>query len=270
MDVRPLSQGFGAEILALDLGEPLSDEIVAELVAELYEHRVLCIRDQRLEPAELERFGARFGTPIHHVEEDLRFDGVPGVMSLSNADGRPERQRNGGAFWHTDLIFTDEPASITMLNAIAVPATGGETNFSDQYAAYDALPAETRSRIDGLVVAHCYEGRTDGSMPTVHHPLVRTHPATGRKTLYGATGTCLGIRDMAEDEGRRLLADLGRHAVLPEFVYCHNYALGDLVMWDNAATLHRGPRLDPAVGQSDARIMHRTSVRGWPTPGPTR
>ncbi len=264
--LRPFSGGFGAEISGLDARAKLAPETVAEIADALYRHRVLCLRGQRLAPAELEAFGGQFGAPIHHVEEDLRLDGLPGVMSLSNADGRPERQRNGGAFWHTDLVFTGEPASFTMLHAVAVPRLGGETRFADQHAAYDALDEGMRECIDGLSVAHCYEGRTDGSMPTVFHPLVRRHPATGRKALYGATGTCLGIRGMAEGEGRKLLGELGRHAVRPEFLYRHDYAVDDLVIWDNAATLHCGPRLEPATGADDSRIMHRTSVRGWPAP----
>ncbi len=269
IDIRPLPGPFGAEIIGLDVRRELAAGTVAEIATALYAHRLVCIRGQALSPGELETFGARLGTPIHHVEEDLRLDGNPGVMSLSNADGRPERQRNGGAFWHTDLVFTDEPASITMLHAVAVPEIGGETSFADQVAAHDALPDETRARIEGLSVAHCYEGRTDGSMPTVFHPLVRVHPVTGKKALYGATGTCLGIRFMEDSEGRALLGELGRHAVRPEFVTRHDYAVDDLVLWDNASTLHCGPRLDPATGPADSRIMHRTSVRGWPAAAPT-
>ena len=265
MQVNPLSGGFGAEISGLELDEPLSDNESRTIAAALYENAIVCIPGQALTPEQLEEFGARFGTPIHHVEEDLRLADAPGVMSLSNADGRPARQRNGGAFWHTDLVFTDEPASVTMLRAVAVPKVGGETLFADQFAAYDALPAATRKSIDGLTVAHCYEGRTDGSMPTVHHPLVRPHPVTGRKALYGAAGTGIGIVDMPDDEAADLLEEMADHATSEDFVYRHNYRVNDVVLWDNAATLHSGPVLDEARSSDDARIMHRVSVRGWPT-----
>jgi alpha-ketoglutarate-dependent taurine dioxygenase len=113
-------------------------------------------------------------------------------------------------------------------------------------------------------VAHCYEGRTDGSMPTVHQPLVRVHPVTGRKALYGAAGTCLAIDGLDDAESKALLGELGRHAVDARFQYVHQYAKDDLVIWDNASTLHRGPTLEEARGEGEARVMHRCSVRGWP------
>lgn len=263
--VTPPERGrMGARIEGIDARRPLAAGDRRDLLAALYEHGVVCLPDQSLSPGELEAFGAQLGTPIQHVEEDLRMEGAPGVMSLSNADGRPERQRNGGAFWHTDLVFTEEPASFTMLNAVAVPRAGGETRFADSFSAFDDLPEETRIRIEPLTVAHCYEGRTDGSMPTVHQPLVRPHPVTGRKALYGAAGTCLAIDGMAAEEGRALLSELGRHAVAERYQYVHHYAPKDLVIWDNASTLHRGPTLEEARGAGEARVMHRCSVRGWP------
>lgn len=264
MEIRPLSEGFGAEITGIDARAPLSRQARSFILAALYQHAAVCLREQSLTPAELQAFGAHLGAPIHHVEEDLRVAGAPGVMTLSNADGRPERQRNGGAFWHTDLVFTDEPASFTMLNALAVPAEGGETLFADQLAAFEALPRGLEARAETAVVAHCYEGRTDGSMPTVHHPLVRPHPVTGRKALYGASGTCIGVEGMSGDEARMFLDEIGDHATDAKFQYAHFYRLNDIVIWDNAATLHSGPILEAASGAADARIMNRVSVRGWP------
>ncbi|MCZ6860710.1 MAG: TauD/TfdA family dioxygenase [Alphaproteobacteria bacterium] len=266
MDKKPLSEGFGAEITGIDARVPLTKEACSFIVAALYEHGAVCLRNQSLEPAELQAFGAHLGTPIHHVEEDLRVEGEPGVMVLSNADGRPERQRNGGAFWHTDLVFTEEPASFTMLNAVAVPASGGETLFAGQLAAFEALPGRLKARAETAVFAHCYEGRTDGSMPTVYHPLVRPHPVTGRKALYGAAGTCIGVEGMSGTEARGFLDEIGDHASDAKFQYAHLYRINDLVIWDNAVTLHSGPILEEASGAADTRIMNRVSVRGWPQP----
>ncbi len=266
MNIRPLSDTCGAEIVGLDLTRPLDDETVGAIVDALYEHLVVCIRDQQLAPRQLADYAKRFGTPIVHVEKDILVEDVPEVMTLSNADGRPERQRNGGFHWHTDLVFTDDPTSFTMLNAVAVPRRGGETGFADQYAAYERLPAALRETIEDVVVAHCYEGRRDGSMPTVHHPLVREHPVTGRKALYGASSTCIGIKDMPDDEAADLLGEIGRHALDPAVQYEHAYRVNDLVMWDNAALLHTGPKLEEAAETEDARIMNRVSVRGWPRP----
>jgi alpha-ketoglutarate-dependent taurine dioxygenase len=117
-------------------------------------------------------------------------------MSLSNADNRDKRQLNGGAHWHTDLVHSDTPASFTMLNAVAVPKSGGGTMFANQVAAFEALSPERQALAESITVIHCYEGRRDGSMPTFHHPLVRRHPVTGRNALFGAADTGIGIVGM--------------------------------------------------------------------------
>ncbi len=264
VEVTPNPNGFGARIAGVDLTQPVSDGAFAAIALALHEHAAVVIPEQALTSAQFTAFGRRFGEPVLHVEEDIRLKEEPLILTLSNADGRPERQYNGGAFWHTDLVFTDEPASATMLNAVAVPRTGGETRVADQFAAYDALPETLRATLDPLIVRHCYEGRTDGSMPTVRHPLIRRHPVTGRRALYGVGGTALGIDGMPDDEARSLLDELYAHATDDRFVYEHHYAVHDLLIWDNACTLHCGPKLKPAEDDGDRRIMHRISVRGWP------
>ena len=265
MKLKRLPGAFGAEITGLDLSRPMDQEIVGAIVSALYEHLVVCIRRQKLSPAEFASFGRRFGEPIVHVEKDLLVERTPEVMTLSNADGRPDRQRNGANHWHTDLVFTEKPASFTMLNAIAVPRIGGETGFADQYAAYDALPGALRRQAENLTVAHCYEGRRDGSFPTVYHPLVRAHPVTGRKALYGANSTCIGLRGMNDEAAAAILARYRDYALADSIRYYHQYEDDDVVIWDNAATLHTGPRLEPAGGDVEPRIMNRISVRGWPS-----
>lgn len=265
MEVRPLPGAFGAEVTGLDLAGPVDDADIAAIVAALYDDLVVCIRDQELTPAQFLAFGRRLGEPIVHVEKDILVDGVPEVMTLSNADGRPARQRNGGNHWHTDLVFTDRPASFTMLKAVAVPRVGGETGFANQVAAYDALPEDLRQEAETITVAHCYEGRRDGSFPTVYHPLVRTHPVTGRKALYGANSTCIGVRGLPEPEAGVVLAAYRQYALAEDVQYYHQYEPNDVVIWDNAALLHTGPRLSPAGGEIDPRVMHRISVRGWPS-----
>ena len=269
---RPLSDGIGVELTGLQINKGIDREITAAIAGLLYRHAVVCIPGQELEPAELAGFGARFGRLIHHNEMDLRLDGLPGVMSLSNADDRDDRQLNGGAHWHTDLVHTDEPASFTMLNAIAVPTSGGGTLFADQVAAYEALPVAVRQRVDAMTVIHCYEGRTDGSMPLVRHPLVRPHPVTGRRALYGAADTGIGVEGMPDKAAREFLLELAEHATARRFVYRHGYHKNDVVIWDNSQLLHSGERLERSRSPEQDRIMHRVSVRGWPnaTPVSTR
>ena len=129
---QPLSDGIGVALTGVHISKGIDRATINMIVKLLYRHAVVCIPDQELKPSELAEFGARLGRPVHHNEENLRLDGLPGVLSLSNADDRDDRQLNGGAHWHTDLVYTDEPASFTMLNAIAVPPSGGGTLFANQ------------------------------------------------------------------------------------------------------------------------------------------
>jgi len=264
MKIKPLSESLGVEITGLDITRQTDESVISAIVPLLYRHAVVCIRDQKVEAGEFERFGSRLGTPIQHVEENLRLQGLPTVMSLSNADDRDDRQLNGGAHWHTDLIHTEEPASFTMLHAIAVPETGGRTFFADQVAAFDALPWREQQRLEKLEVVHCYEGRTNGSMPEFVHPLVRKHPVTGTKALYGAADTGIGIVGMPKEQARKIYAEIGAHATQDRFVYRHRYRLNDIVIWDNAQLLHSAEALERAASAGQQRIMHRVSVRGWP------
>lgn len=268
MEIGTLGGAFGAEVTGIDLAAGFDAPLIDALASLIYKEKVVCIRDQKLTPARFAAFAKAFGTPVEHVEENLRLDEDSTVMSLSNADGRDARQRNGGAFWHTDLIFTEEPASLTMLNAVVVPEDGGPTRFADQVAALEALPKKQQARLEGRMVRHCYEGRRDGSMPIVEYPLVREHPVTGQKALYGVTGTCLDIVGLPPRESALMLEDLESHATSLPFVYMHHYRSNDLVIWDNASTLHCGPTIDPADGEdaANARVMHRCSVRGWRVP----
>ena len=264
MNIQPLSDKFGVEISDFDISQSPSDEDIRQIVSLLYEQAVVCIRDQKVQPQDLASFGARFGNPIQHNEVNIRLQGLPTVMCLSNADDRDDRQLNGGAHWHTDLIHTEEPASFTMLHAIAVPPTGGGTLFANQIAAYEAMPLALKEKIEETVVVHCYEGRTDGSMPELLHPLLRLHPATGRKTIYGAADTGIGIVDMEIEEAMKLYLEIGEYATQDKFVYRHQYQLNDVVIWDNAQLLHSAEVLQRASVAKDNRIMHRVSVRGWP------
>ncbi|MGI9344027.1 MAG: TauD/TfdA dioxygenase family protein [Gammaproteobacteria bacterium] len=255
---------LGLEIVGIDLRRDTGPELTAALAPLLYEHAVLCIRDQELSPQDLARFGESLGRPVQHNEEDLRLDGLPGVMSLSNADDRDDRQMNGGAHWHTDLVHSDEPASFTMLHAVDVPDAGGGTLFANQVMACRSLPADRLEQAERTTVIHCYEGRTDGSVPEFRHPLVRRHPVTGRKALYAAADTGIGIVGLADEEAQPVLAEFAHHATQARFVYRHAYRPNDVVIWDNAQLLHRGERLERAHDAVTRRVMHRVSVRGWP------
>ena len=264
LKTEPLSEHCGVRVSGIRLAEGVDDRLRRQLLELLYDRAIVCISDQRMTPGELASFGALLGTPVPHVEESLHLDGQSDVMSLSNADDRDDRQLNGGAHWHTDLIHTEEPASFTMLNAVAVPETGGRTLFSNQALAYASLPTDKQALYDQLVIQHCYEGRTDGSMPVLEFPLVRKHPVTGRPALYGACGTGIGINGYDEERALELYGEISEYATRPEFVYRHKHHLHDLVIWDNSQLLHAAEVLTRAKEESEKRIMHRVSVRGWP------
>ena len=261
---RLLSDRTGVALTGVQISRGIDRATIDTIVNLLYRHAVVGIPDQELRPSELAEFGACLGRPVHHNEENLRLDGLPGVMSLSNADDRDERQLNGGAHWHTDLVYTDAPASFTMLNAIAVPPSGGGTLFANQAAAYEALPEVMRRRVDAMTVIHCYEGRTDGSMPLIRQPLVRPHPVTGVRALYGAADTGIGIEGLPDEAARAFLLELAEHATAERFVYRHGYRRNDVVIWDNSQLLHCAERLQRSSAPEQDRIMHRVSVRGWP------
>ncbi len=264
MLISPLSDDLGVEVSKISLSGECDDALISELVTLVYKHAVVCIREQPLQPKELESFGSKLGTPVLHNEVSLRMQGSPAVMSLSNADDRDDRQLNGGAHWHTDLVYTEIPASFTMLHAVAVPEYGGRTLFANQVAAYNMLSDDKKEKFDELTVIHCYEGRTDGSMPEGLHPLVRAHPANGIKMLYGAADTGIGIKDMPTTEAMKIYNEVGKYATQDKFVYRHQYRLNDVVIWDNAQLLHSAEVLQRASSSQGQRIMHRVSVRGWP------
>jgi alpha-ketoglutarate-dependent taurine dioxygenase len=264
MNIKALSDKFGVEITDIDITQKLTDADISRIISLLYDKAIVCIRDQNIQPQDLARFGAYFGSPVEHNEENLRLNGLTTVMSLSNADNRDDRQLNGGAHWHTDLIHTEEPASFTMLHAVAVPARGGGTLFANQFLAYEALPAVLEEKIRDMIIIHCYEGRTDGSMPELRHPLIRQHPASGRKAIYGAADTGIGIVGMETEEARAFYLKIGEYATRDEFIYRHQYRLNDVVIWDNAQLLHAAEVLTRARSVDEHRIMHRVSVRGWP------
>jgi len=281
LNTRPLWDGMGVEIEGVDLAQGLADERAREILNALHRHQVLLFRGQRFASEQYVRFGKLFGRPIPHVLDHLRLGGHPEIFVVSNDAERPEEIRNGAAYWHTDQSYETEPASATMLYALKAPRVGGETRFADMYGAYDALPEDMRRRIEGLTVAHRYGNRDAGlygepiaaplinaqqvaAVPEVTHPLVRPHPVTGRRALYAVAGTSRGILGMAEDEGVALLAELKRHVLQPRFVRQHKYEVGDLIIWDTSSTLHAGMPMPPASDDSNARLLHRISVKGIP------
>jgi taurine dioxygenase len=271
----PLSPGFGLETRDVDLAR-LDDATWAELERAFYRGQVLAIRAQALAPRDFAAFARRLGPPEPHVIDQFHHADDPNILILSNRrkDGRPVGLADAGTYFHTDYSYLQVPARATTLYSVEVPRNGGDTLFANQYAAYDDLPEATKRRIEGLVAVHHYGNRNDldtasrtvasvlsedqqAKMPLVTHPLVRTHPVTGRKALYAVSGSSFGIVGMGEAEARALLDELAAHATQPRYVLRFKYGVGDVVVWDNASLLHSATLTDP----DDPRTLWRITVK---------
>jgi taurine dioxygenase len=268
-----LCDHMAVAVNGLDLNRPADAATQSALRAALNENLVLCIRDQKLAPPAFRDAMARFGTPmlrkqLAHTEECAEVNIISSEDRDVLGDGR---KIVNGASWHTDDSFMREPCSPTMLYGVVVPSRGGDTQFINMHAAYEGLPAATRTRIDGLRVVHKYDSsRKTGkvavrpaaemaAMPEATHPLVRTHPETGRKSLYLNPNRMEQVEGMDRAESDRLLDELIAHAIEPKYQYRHVWRQGDIVIWDNRATMHKANADYPA---GERRLMHRVIVAG--------
>lgn len=291
LQINRLSDAMGAEILGADL-TMLDDEMFAAINAAYLDHQMLCIRQQSLDPDSLVAFSERFGLVEPHDNLKFTLAEQPKILVLSNdvdADGNQIGVIDAGDAWHTDHSFKTHPANCTILYSLKNPSQGGATDFTNQYAAYDALPDETKTKIAPLRGRHSisklknkrvvisgaredaveFYKRQEKAIPDVDHPLVRTHPVTGRKSLYcsprftiGIVGTDENGVGLDEDEGDALLDELIAHAIKPEFRYRHHWSDGDVVMWDNRCVNHRATG---GYTYPDIRHLYRTTVEGGPT-----
>jgi taurine dioxygenase len=271
---RPLKPGFGAEILDVDLTRADEDTLCA-VVEAFHRSGAILLRGQSMAPDDLMAFVRAFGEPEDHTVQKFTLPGYPKIYILSNrvVDGRPIGAHNDGVVWHTDYSYRRDPVMCTMLYAVEVPPEGSDTLLADIVAAYDALPPERQRALDPLVVHHSFrhfmETRVLGKPeidpvlfaenPDVLHPLIRRHPADGRKALWVSTGTVKGVVGLPDDEGVALVEGLVDFATQERFVYRHRWQVGDVLMWDNRCTLHSGTLYDDT---QYFRTMHRLWVRG--------
>jgi taurine dioxygenase len=283
MRAKPLNSLFGVEIEDVDLAREIDDQTFARIEQAFNQRSVVLFRNQRITHAQHVDFSRRFGElEIHVLREYVRPE-HPEIYVLSNIieNGKPVGIKDAGNYWHTDLSYTRAPSRGSIMYAIEVPHDDsgkplGDTQFASTAAAYDALPPEMKEKLQGMKAIHRFwdryirERRIAGSdvvisderragTPDVVHPVIRTHPFTGRKCLYVNEGFTIGLAGMPEDESRALLQALFAHCTKPEFTYRHQWRVGDVVMWDNCATLHRAT-VDYALPQR--RLMQRTTLTG--------
>jgi taurine dioxygenase len=270
-----LGDHMAIAVEGIDLNRPLAAAQAASLRQALNDNLVLCIRDQTLAPVAYREAMRIFGTLVPQTRTGNLHDEVPEILILSSADrdvlgdGKPLVV---GAHWHSDDSYKATPCALTILYGVAVPPTGGDTQFVNMYAAYDGLSPETRRRIDLLKVVHTYDSSRKGTRiarlksedaaalpPSVLHPLVRTHPETGRRALYMNPNRMEEIAGMARGESDALLDELIAHATQPHYQYRHRWRLGDILVWDNRCTMHKANADYPAGSR---RVMQRLMVAG--------
>ena len=275
--VRPFGAPLGAEIVGLDLSQPLNDSDFKRIHQAHLDHGLLVFRDQQITPEQQIAFSRRFGELQIHVLKQFLLAGHPEIFIISNVveDGKPLGLADAGKFWHSDLSYKELPSLGSMLRAIELPSEGGDTLFASQQLAYDTLPEHLKKAIEGRRAAHSYTARYADEVfagvqrPTltpaqlaevkvVVHPLVRTHPETGRKGLFINENFTTHILDIPEDESRQLLAELFAHSVRPEFIYRHKWQPNDMLFWDNRALIHLAAGCPPHL----RRHMHRTTIQG--------
>jgi taurine dioxygenase len=262
-----IAGALGAEIEAVDLAARLSPEAVAEIRRAFLEHQVIFFRDQPLTPAQFMAFARRMGRPIEYPF----VKGIEGFAEVIEVKKLEHERQNFGGIWHSDTAYLAEPPMGSMLLAREVPPYGGDTEFASQYAAYEALSEGMRRLLADLKAVNA-SSKADATRTredltrqkeivaeyVAEHPVVRTHPETGRKALYVNVGHTVRFSGMTEEESAPLLAFLFRHQVRPEFTCRFQWRAGSLAFWDNRCTQHN-PVNDY---HGHRRVMHRITLAG--------
>lgn len=269
---------IGAEGHGVDLSQPLSPAGFAAIEAAFHDRAVLCFRQQHFTESQFIDFARRFGEVECIFLTHYAHPQHPEIMLVSNIqeNGRNIGHADAGRVWHTDMSYTTRPPRVTMLYALEVPMENGvalgDTHFASAAAAYDSLPEVLQARLKGLRAVHQVAGRRARTgtgqqdhtlrtqQPDVVHPVVRTHPYTGRPCLYVSQGECVAIAGMAPDEALALINELATYMIQPQFRHVHIWQMHDLLIWDNCSIQHLAT-FDYHWPQH-RRLMHRVTVGG--------
>lgn len=281
LETRPLTDRVGLEIIGLDL-RSVTEGQMAELADALDRASALLVRGQELSPQDLVAFSRRLGDLDHAPVNENGRTFVPGlpelyvVSNIRDASGTPIGSLGAGeAAWHTDMSYLENPPEASLLYAVEVPPEGGDTWIAGMYAALEDMPASLRARIEGRRIKHDGTYNSGGYVrqgvtptddpieaPGTLHPAICRHPRTGREALYLGRRRNAWVEGLELAESEALLDELWAHATRPAFCYAHRWRVGDVLIWDNRATLHRRDPFDAAT----RRLMHRTQVRGKARP----
>ena len=275
LSITPLGKSLGAEVTGLNLSRPLSAADKNALTTAFLSHHLVCVRSEVLAPDDFVRFGANFGKLQPQLYRNRFHPDEPLVSIMRSALtskqlARPDRIRVAG--WHTDDSYFPEPCKATLLQAIELPATGGATRFCNLKAAYEALDSTFQAHLTNLHAVHCYDTNraharakdrtnkeTQETKNPAVHPIVRTHPDTGKKNLYLNFNRMDRILELDQNESNAILDSLFAHIDQQRFHYHHIWQRGDILMWDNRCTMHAAvPDYEPGV----MRLHHRILLRG--------
>jgi len=279
LSIKKSGAACGAEV-DVDLAQEIDDVAFRKIEDAFHDNIVVAFHGQELSNERHIEFSRRFGEPEIHIVEKYLLPGYPEILLISNIrneEGELIGLADAGFTWHSDTSYRQRPSRCSLLYAKEVPYRDGEplgdTLFANTIAAYEALPESMKRRLAGLRAIHRYSARRRvadsprpkltreqlDETPDIAHPIVRTHPHTGRKSLYVTAGECIGIEGMPADEAVGLIAELDAYCVRPEFLYRHKWRVGDLLMWDNASAMHLAI-CDYTL--PERRLMHRTTIIG--------
>jgi taurine dioxygenase len=271
-EIRRLGKQIGIEVRGVDV-KTLDDDGFAVLYRAWLDGNVLVVPDQELEIEDFLRYSRRFGVVVPHPSKMTRHPDYPEITLLGVNKFAPDGTlddkiyRRGAEGWHTDGAYDQDPFKATQLYALAVASRGGDTFFASMYAAYDALPQRLKERLDGRTGVFTYGGRRkaqallnpeDRDWTPVFHPIIRTHPETGRKGLYFDPGKILRIEGVEEQESETLIEELTSRMIQPDGEYRHQWRKGDIVIWDNRCSYHKAAGDYPP---EEDRIHWRVSIK---------
>ncbi|MDE8559188.1 TauD/TfdA dioxygenase family protein [Pantoea vagans] len=279
LELRPLTDHIGMEVMNVDATQPIDAATFAELRSALNTHSVLLLRNQPVSEAQHVAFAREFGELQVHVLSQYLTTPYPELYVLSNVkqDGKAIGNHKEGWNWHSDWSYYEVPCFGSVLHAVEVPPVGADTLFSSMFAAYDTLDEETKQLIKPLSAVHSYstyyakafadrEPLSDeqkAKTPDVVHPLVRRHQETGRPSLFVGQDIVKEIVGLSPEESEALLARLNAHAISESFTYRHKWQAHDLLIWDNRCTMHQATPYDDVAYR---RVMHRATVKGSERP----
>ncbi|MQR01725.1 TauD/TfdA dioxygenase family protein [Glaciimonas soli] len=277
LTIRPFDTPLGAEIIGLDLHQAVSDHDIASIRGALLAYGVIVLRDQRITPEQQIAFSRRFGPLQEHVLSRFHLAGYPEILVVSNVieNGQPIGLVDAGADWHSDLSYMPKPSLGSLLHSQELPPEQGDTLFANTVNAYETLPLEIKKTLVGKRAVHSYvyryrrlqklsPWRADltqkqiDAVPEVEHPVIRTHPETGRKTLFVNEGFTSHIVGMNKADSDALLQYLHQHTIAAKNIYRHHWQAHDMVFWDNRSTQH----FAAITPEHLRRTLYRTTVEG--------